>query len=196
MILILNCSSLVVDKLTETCSGKPQICLLYLHCSASHQGLQKADDLIGDLWRQVLRQIQPLNSPGLKECLYRHFQMGGQPSFTEMVAHFSNDVKSFSRILVVLDGLDVLEAEPQQLITSIQSAHKFTQLLVFSRPDQNILSSVGNFARHDVVVRDSDLEMFIDHFASSLSSPSDGGPENDIPSDTIKRILIEKSDRK
>ena len=98
-------TSIVVDDLDTRFSGDPQIGIAYIYCNFRRKDEQKAEDLLASLLKQLAQGQSPL--PDSVKTLYDcHKDKRTRPSFDEFSRALQLVVAKYSRVFIVVDGLD------------------------------------------------------------------------------------------
>lgn len=192
-------ASMIIDRIFTHQGTKS--CLLYLYCASSENGFLSLENLIGELWKQVLQSTSVTESKIFRKRYERFTDEITKPTSLELLENLQEEVKAFEKVHVVLDGLDNLEERVERtLLDSIRALHSHTKILLFTSPESTSAQTFEQGSRAVLSLRTSDLEHFVDSYSNSLGGPptlaalSDAHPGRTY--EERRSLLMQKSQNK
>ncbi|KAI9673981.1 MAG: hypothetical protein M1817_002187 [Caeruleum heppii] len=185
-------SSLVVDHL-ERQHGGESIGVAFLFCDYNSRDQQSATSLLETLAKQLSRTTREAMKK-LTELHNRCRANGGRPSLADLESLIIEICTNLKTSYVILDALDECDVNNgrRDLIPVLQRmARTSIKLLVTSRPNpSDIQSSLETACRIDIVAKDSDVRLYVEHslFVEEKSLLA-GRVQN---SDQLKRRVIDE----
>jgi hypothetical protein len=96
--------AVILSHLRQTFRSRRDIGVSGVFCDYKNQKIQSPANLIASIWRQLAYDSVP--SQSVIDIYEENFQKGTQPSMQEMVRILRAEVLAYSKVLIVIDGLD------------------------------------------------------------------------------------------
>ncbi|CAL5866963.1 uncharacterized protein PFLUO_LOCUS1175 [Penicillium psychrofluorescens] len=179
-------SSIVIDHLEHTFPNQNEVGIAYLYCDYRQQ--HSLFELYSALLRQIVQRKRSI--PESVKSFHQDFSAKGtRPSKDEVLSQFRSVLASCARSFVVIDALDecpisdgnisVREPFLRELVR-LQNEVGFN-LLVTSRPDQEIASHFEGATSLEIQASSEDIQYYVDVRL------------NDLPSFVRKREKLKQS---
>jgi NACHT domain len=159
-------TSIVVEELTTLSSSDPTIGIAYIYCNFRRQDEQKIDNLLASLLKQLAKS-QPSLADTLAELYDRHKAKQTRPSLDEISRSLQAVTTSYSRVFIIVDGLD--ECQPSdnsrsRLISEIFGLQAKTKANFFatSRPNYYIEQEFKGCISLEILATDDDVRRYLD----------------------------------
>ena len=156
---------MVINDLNERFQSDSSIGVAFICSDFSHKIEQNIEDLLASLLKQLTKSESALN---IVKLLYdRHKGMGTRPLYTEILGSLQSVAGEYSRILVVIDALDELQASNGcrakflEALSSIQGASN-ESVFATSRKLPDITKRFETSMSLQIMARDEDVENYID----------------------------------
>lgn len=159
-------TAIVVDTLRQRFHGDSTIGIAFLYCDFSHQNKQQPERLYAELLQQLGKQSLIL--PKVLKRMYGEFIANGpsfQPPTSAYVEALAATVSLFSRVLVLVDGLDELATSAREVflrqLTDLQKTCQFN-LFATSRLEAGVEQHFENAIIFNARSSDEDIGKFVD----------------------------------
>lgn len=156
-------TSMVVDTLRQAFHNDQNVGVAFLYCDFNRQDEQQPDRLYAELLYQLGRQ-----SPALPEVLTRVYQkfVDSGPKLWPYVDTLTSVISLFSRVFILVDGLD--ELDPMISDTFIHQLMRSQKTCKFNLFATSRLGSRTKMHFKDAVVvnarsSDEDIDKFVDY---------------------------------
>lgn len=119
-------TSVVVNDLEMKFQTNPTVGIAYFYCSTLRREEQEIEDIIASLLKQLIQRQNPLPT-FVREIYNKHKGKQTRPSLDELLAAFHSTVKMYSRVFIIVDGLDECPASSgcrQKLLAELFSIQK------------------------------------------------------------------------
>jgi Cdc6-like AAA superfamily ATPase len=159
-------SAIVIDHLKARFENNADIGVAYIYCSYQPQQVQKPEDLLSSLLKQLV-QNQPIISSDVKDFYKCHGSKGSRPSFAEIAKVLHVTVRLYSRVFIILDALDEYYVSNndghRMLLSEIFKLQDQVQanLLTTSRPVAEIISQFDRCVSKEILAQDEDILRYI-----------------------------------
>lgn len=159
-------SSIVVDHLSARFKNNAGVGIAYIYCSYQPQQEQKPKDLLSSLLKQLV-QKQQVMSPNIMNLYESHRAEGTFLSFDEIIKAFRSIVQLYSRVFIMIDGLDEYYSSNKEafneLLSDVFSIQKEAQvnLFVTSRFVSDIISWFSGCIWKEIRAQREDILCYI-----------------------------------
>jgi Cdc6-like AAA superfamily ATPase len=185
----------VVDHLQSKFQKDAGVAILFVYCSFRRQHEQSCEQLFASLLKQLLqgRSTVPHNVAGLYK---RHKENQTRPSLDEILEALPSVMILHSRIFIVVDALDELQASDgrgQKFVSELFKIQNEIGVNIFatSRFIPEIAKDFENKARLEIRASEDDVQMYLDHNISLL--PSFVGKREDLQQ-LVKTAIVKAVD--
>ncbi|XHF98005.1 hypothetical protein AWENTII_001577 [Aspergillus wentii] len=167
-------TSVVVDHLERKFTKNDGICTVYLYCNFRRHSEQKVEDLMASLLRQLSHAH--LRMPQSVKALYElHKPKGTRPSLDQISRAVHSLASQFSKVFVVVDGLDECQVSgdaQEKLIEEIFSlqAESAVNFLATSRSNANIVRRFEGKPSLEIRANAEDVEKYLQSHMGILPS--------------------------
>jgi ankyrin repeat domain-containing protein 50 len=140
-------SSIIIDRLQalQKILTDQKVAVLMIYFAFDDANSQSPNLILGSLLKQVLQYHSEVPKE-LRMIFRKHLNDGTKLSDEEIVESLTNALSQFDRIYIVMDALDELleEKKRRELVESVSSLNEKINLLVTSRPIENIRKIFSN----------------------------------------------------
>ena len=136
--------------------------MICIYCIYTEQTVQTVENLISSLLKQLAQDCSVISDT--VESLYkRHVERNTRPTFEEYTRALQSEIKTFSRVFVVVDALDeCLEDNRSDLLTALRSLGNTVNLMVTSRDLSSIAKYFPRTKRLDIYATNEDVQRYIE----------------------------------
>lgn len=165
-------TSVVVENLHTQFQNQSHIGVAYLYCNFRQQDKQNAKDLLASLLKQLARALSSL--PDSVKFLHNEHKINQtRPTFQELLRTLHSVAAIYSRVFIVVDGLDEYQASGGCLsaflseIFSLQ-ARVGVSFFATSRPIPNIEEKFKGCLVREILASEEDIRRYVDGHMSQL----------------------------
>jgi hypothetical protein len=167
-------TSIVVDDLTKRVSSDPTIGMAYIYCSFQQQDVQKIDNLMASLLKQ-LAQGQSSLPDSVKDLYDRHKVKLTRPSLDEISRSLQSVAVLYSRVFIVVDALDecqVSDSCRSRFLSEIFDLQVIcgTNIFATSRFIPKITEKFNRSTLLEIRAQDEDVQKYLDGRISQSES--------------------------
>jgi Cdc6-like AAA superfamily ATPase len=158
------CAS-VIDHLTSTFSSKGDVGIAYLYPDYATLDNSGPADLLAVLLKQLVQSLDML--PNSLQSLYEiHIQRNERPSFKEFLGVMKSVIQRYSRVFIVIDGLDEMAAPPQDrehILDAILQLQEDRKIHLFTTQNftEKMLNRTGGIISMVAYADPKDLELYL-----------------------------------
>jgi hypothetical protein len=167
-------TAIVVDDLTTRASSDPAIGVAYIYCNFQQQGMQKIDDLMASLLKQLAQGQSSL--PGSVKDLYDQYRTKRtRPLLDEILRDLQSVAKMYSRAFIIVDALDECQVSDDSRarflseLFSLQIRHE-VNIFATSRPIPQIIDQFNGSVQLEIRAHDEDVRKYLDGRISQSES--------------------------
>ncbi|RYP11922.1 hypothetical protein DL767_011214 [Monosporascus sp. MG133] len=187
-------TSIVVENLMARFENDKNIGVAYFYCNFRQQDDQKAEDILGNLLKQLAQGRSPL--PEIVVSLYNsHKDKQTRPSFDEISRVLQSVAALYSRVFIVVDALDECQTTGgcrTKLLSELFSlqAKYGTNLFATSRYIPEITEMFSKSISLEIRASVEDVRRYVDAHISHLPSFVGRNPElqKEIQTGIVKAI--------
>jgi Cdc6-like AAA superfamily ATPase len=183
-------TSIVINHLIDRFSTDPSIRIVYLYCNFKQQ--VKADDLLASLLKQLSQERSSL--PDTVKALYEcHKSKGTRPLCDEISRALRSVAAMYSRVFIVIDGLDEYQANVRSKVLSevFNLRDEFrANLFATSRFIPEIGDKFDGSTLLEIRATEHDMRRYLDSHIAELTSSVDLSSElqEEITTGIIKAV--------
>jgi hypothetical protein len=147
----------------ETLFEGGNIGILCIYCNYKEQTTQTVTNLIASLLKQLIQDC-PAISDNVKSFHNRHQNRNTHPSLEEITLTLETEVKTYSKVFIVVDALDECSetnGSRMNLIQTLRSLAGPINLMVTSRQLSSIEQHFRDAQRLDIRATDGDVTKFV-----------------------------------
>jgi len=159
-------SSIVVDQLSVKFENDPSVGTAYIYCSYKEQQMQKPEDLLSSLLKQLAQQ-RPTMPTNVERLFTRHEAKKTRPLLKEIIEALDSTIRLYSKIFVVIDALDEcyeLKGDGDNgLLSAVSNLQNQTPLHLFatSRHVEKITSRFRGCMFKEIRAQDDDVLRYV-----------------------------------
>ncbi|KAH8682874.1 hypothetical protein BGZ60DRAFT_443458, partial [Tricladium varicosporioides] len=144
---------------------------IYVYFDYKDQQRQDLTNILSSLLAQLIR-IRTVISPEVKNLHNTLKTKGMYPSPEEHLQMLKSQVRSFSKVFIVVDALDeclndAKASTMDEFLEALRQLPENVHFLFTSRPDISIGSKIEADRSIDIVARDSDLKLYLKNYVKS-----------------------------
>ncbi len=188
-------STTVIDHLHAQFRNDPDVAVAYLYCNFRRHAMQKLDDLVNNLLKQLAAARPPL--PAAVKALYDNKPKDTRPALDEVFAALRSVAAEYAKVYIVVDELDECTSVEDcrgRLVSNLLGLCSVANIRLFAtcRPIPDVVGKFSGFpsleiqaSREDVgrylqghmgelmpfVARSQDLQ---DRIVASIADAADG----------------------
>ncbi|KAH7020559.1 hypothetical protein EDB80DRAFT_677481 [Ilyonectria destructans] len=98
-------AAIAIEHLRRQFGSDPRVALAYIYCSFNQEDIQKTENLLSSLLRQLARQ-SPMLPESVRSLYERHKRHNTRAALDEVSHALSSVAAQYSRVYVVMDALD------------------------------------------------------------------------------------------
>ncbi|KAK6523259.1 hypothetical protein TWF694_006148 [Orbilia ellipsospora] len=158
-------TSIVVDYLSRHLQG-PNIGIAYIYFNIQQKNIQKADNLVASLLKQLAESQSPL-SENIKDIYSRRKSKHTRPSFEELSEALQLVTRTYTRVFIIIDALDECQTAGgcrKQFLDEIFRLQTEPTVSIFatSRIITEICDMFQDATSLTILARGEDIEKYID----------------------------------
>ena len=183
-------SSIIIDNLQSEYKNE-NVAVTCLSCNYRDRAAQSAEMFMANLLKQIVQQKRTVST----ELIIRYNERErGRPTFAELATLFSQEMRHFSKVFVVIDALDeTSEHEDIRRLVLSELQNLQVNLLVTSRYEKSIEQRLEKAERLEICATAADIQTYV-----TARIPSEPLLARHIQADptleeTIVNKIIEKS---
>jgi len=161
VVLTLRTRAITVDHLQESFKGK-DVAVACIFCNYQERSTQSLEELVASVLKQII-QDQPSASESIKAFCEKFRDQQKHPRLTNLIDAFRSEIRTFSKVFIVLDALDECQEDYQgRLIAELESISSTVYLMVTSRPLDLIKQRFQGACHLDINAMDGDVRKYIE----------------------------------
>ena len=156
-------ASVIVDHLNRRCRGSDDSAVGCVYFRYSERLSQSPANLIAGLWRQLVDSHEPMSTE-LKGLYPKHFSQGTRPALDALCGLLQAELRSRSKIFIVLDALDECpddEGNRSTLLDAIRALDPVPNILITSRTFDDDLLALEHVRTLEIGARPEDMRKYI-----------------------------------
>lgn len=132
-----------------------------IYCNYKEKETQTRANLLASLWMQLIQEDRPLDQKSID--LYElHHNKGSRPRIGDVLAVLQSEISKFSTVFFVMDAFDeCTEKFRTNLLADLRSLQPTPQLMVTSRPLDNITCEFEKVPPLEIGASDEDLATYL-----------------------------------
>ncbi|KAH0563314.1 hypothetical protein GP486_002120 [Trichoglossum hirsutum] len=155
-------ASIVIDHLRNSFRGE-NVGICYLYSNYKRSSEQTPVDLVGSMLKQLVHEQNHV-SDDLKALYERHRRTSTRPSLEEVCQLFHAEVRKYSRVFIVNDGLDeCVDGTRKTLLLELYKLQSMTatSLMVTSRYIPTIMQEFEGSLQLEIRASDEDVQTYL-----------------------------------
>lgn len=163
------------------------------YCNYRDERSQVLQNVIAALWMQLVSR-QRAHSDDVLKLYEKHMTSQTRPDEAEVLSVFTNAVKSFSKVYLVIDALDELpEGSLEDLLLYLSSLQPTVNLLITSRNISRIAELLQDWPKREIGATSDDITAFIESKIGSHSRLRQMTQKEPKLQKEITEVVIKKS---
>jgi hypothetical protein len=156
-------SSIVINHLQRFFRDHGDVAITYIYLDYKEHSQQRPLHLISSLLKQLI-QRRTANLDNIRSMYQAHENQHSQPTLDDIIECFTVEASSFSRVFIVIDGLDEVSDEDgtrSELLKAIQSLKGPINLMVTARPLPSITLHFEKARNLTIYADDNDIRSYV-----------------------------------
>jgi hypothetical protein len=163
-------SAIIINDLITRFQSDPSTGIAFLYCNFQRKDVQRAEDLLSTLLKQLSRG-RPVLPDSVKDLYSRHKTTQTRPAIEEISKALQSVAAIYSRVFVVVDALDECQPSDRMIflseISALETKHS-ANVLVTSRSIPQITEQFEDKTTLEIRARSDDVRVYLDGSMSRL----------------------------
>lgn len=186
-------SSIVVEHLREQFKNDQGVGIACIYCRYNDRAEQTPQNLLSSLCMQLAQQNTCL-SHDVKRLYESNIDKRTRPTLSEISKTIQLEVSRFTKVFIVIVALDECADFDSRaaVVTELQRLRKKANLMIFSRPLENLKNKFQEMITVEIKATDDDLRAYVTNQIScadrlSLNVRNDSRLERDIQHTVVQK---------
>jgi len=168
--------------------------VVYHYCRFSDSASLSSAKVIGAIVAQLLGKLpHNIPPPALLSKLFNKCRTPSYPKPKELQQSFHELCQQFSRVFVIVDGLDEVidRVEILEFLTDLEAVGGIFKVFVASRPEVDLEINFESYLT--VPITQSDVQLDMETYVRQRLEKLQIGDDKDVSQDTIATELVERA---
>lgn len=160
-------AAIAIEHLRRQFGSDPRVALAYIYCSFNQEDIQKTENLLSSLLRQLARQ-SPMLPESVRSLYERHKRHNTTAALDEVSHALSSVAAQYSRVYVVMDALDECQTSDYERTKLLKELFALqnqdstnVSILTTCRPTHSVASFFDGRPRRVISATDEDMKRYI-----------------------------------
>ena len=154
-------SAVVIDYLQRTFGHDPAVGIAFVYCQFDDKSMKNTVDIVASLLQQVVQGQKTLSNEVEALCT-KYSITETRPEINEILPVLRSEVQRYSNVYIIIDALDEYPEHARiNLLEALGSLSAKANVLITSRPLDNIARQLRRAAQLEIQAHADDVEMYI-----------------------------------